>query len=194
MSELEVVRAAVTKVDFGVRGDPRRILKILLDVHCFFAERDLAQFEPAESDPEPWREREGLVAWPEGVVERGVAIIKPHRHFPDYTTLKAFVDELTDFEHLLLPWLTIVLPWADQLWGAGVSNVFTTDPDSLRRYAVGGLGLPYFSCRPNHPQGRVADRGIGSCRVEGTGIWREDMGLLVGCKEGTLGLRSWTGA
>jgi len=174
MPKIQVVKREVVKVDFGKIGDPQRIAKIVGNLtHYYDPELDPSRFEPAPSDPEPWRSREGLSAWPEGMVEREVAVIKPNIYFPNYAALKGYVDELTDFEHLLFPFLTCVKPWAPELYKKGVFWVPATDPNSLRRRSDGGLGVPCSGCRPGR-RGR-APRWL----RDG---WRGDAGVLVACK------------
>jgi len=173
MPGIEVVRREVIGVDFGESGDPRRIATIVGQIPYWYADLGPNQFVPAESDPMPWRSRAGLAAWPEGEVEKEVAVIKPNRYFPDYAQLNAFVDELTDFERLLFPWLTVVPPWADELYRKGIWRVVVTHPDSLRRYAVGDLGVPCFCCCP-------VDRRLYSHWV--VHDWDGRTGVLVSCK------------
>ena len=102
-----------------------------------------------------------------------LGLIKAGRSFSNFAALTGFVDELTDFEHLLFPFLTCVPPWADELYNDGVWWIPVTDPRSLRRDSGGRLDVPYFNCDPGH-------RLLGSDWIEDA--WGEGTGLLLGCK------------
>ena len=59
MLKIQVVKREVVKVDFGKIGDPQRIAKIVGSLtHYYDLELDPSRFEPALSDPEPWRSRD----------------------------------------------------------------------------------------------------------------------------------------
>jgi len=162
VEKITVVMRDVVTVDFGVKDDPRRINTIVGDISHFYDD---------ELDPSLFVKQ---TEWPEGVVEKEVAIIKAGRNFSDFTQLTEFVDELADFEHLLFPFLTGVPFWANYLCDdQGIWRVTITDPRSLRSDADGNLSVPHFDCRFLfcHFGSRSVDDG-----------WDESTGLLLGCK------------
>jgi len=180
MSELVVVMRGVARTGFGKRDDPRRIANIEEGISHASSYRDLLEprrFEPDESDPEGLGPRRGLAAWPEGEDEREVAVIRSSlsTSFLDYVALYNFVAARTDYEHLLLPWLVVASLWADELYRAGIKWVVAAALDSLLRYDVGHLAMPYYDCTPAPEGRRLAFIGIDNS-------WGDRPGVLVGCK------------
>lgn len=145
---IEVVKKEIATVDFGTRGDPQRIAKIVGEIpHWLDPALDPGCFEPAESDPKPWCWRAGIDAWPEGKVDEEIVVLKFNPRSLRYDVLKTLIDEFTDYKHLLFPWLTIIPRWADELRNAGLRWIAATNPDSPYRHSNNMLDVPAISCR-----------------------------------------------
>lgn len=173
--DMTVIRLGRVRVDFGSAGDPDRIMNIVGDIPGHLRAH-ASCFEPTATDyPEVYQNREGIAAWPEGIVERRVAVIKPNRHLSGYKSLERFVDELDDFDHLDFPFLTCVPRWEQMLYDNHMAaQIAVSSRNSLYRPYEGHLGVTCYYT--DYCFRYLSDWMVGN-------DWYLYAGVLVGCKE-----------
>ena len=163
-------------INFGQVGEPGRIASVIGTTrHWLDRGLDPSRFMPNDkTDPEPWRTRLGLAAWPKGEkVQVEAMVIKPDLVFENYAAIKEFVDGLKGpYGHPLpFPCLSHLDLWADDLEALGIKRVVTTDLNSLWRGWGDDLHMAFFDCRPER-------HGIDSDAIDTK--WFPDTGILVG--------------
>lgn len=158
----KVVRLGVQTVRFGVRGDPKRIKRLVGETkHCLDNELDPNRFAMSENDPEPWRSRKGITSWPEDDKQFELFAVSFDTNLPDYTALLKEANSLSadyqsgGFCHLAAHFSVEKM---DAMYGQGISYIETTDEDSLWRSDDGCLYAPELLCTPTC-------RSIGACWV-----------------------------
>ena len=165
--QMELIKLGLIKVDFGIKGDPDRVKKIVGDFPSYI---DLT------NDRFPQ-----LAEWPTGQIEVELAIAWfPGEYFPNFSAVD---DRLSQEKSIIgrtqIPhFIAGIIQRINELWERYQKNegprwIYTSDNNSFWRDGDGGLCLPYVLLYPYYR--KPAARWFGFDFVGG-------YGFLVACE------------